>query len=102
MSELNETNLVSFFKKIECEISKKTVVIFSLDADALTANEVPGVSAVNPAGLSRAQLLTIWRKYLALNKEHPHIIGIYELNPLYDTLASLSMRTMASFIFETF
>jgi formiminoglutamase len=102
MNELNEVNLVKFFNKIEQDISKETLVVFSLDADALSGHEIPGVSAVNPAGLSRAQLLTIWRMYQSLKIEHPPLIGIYELNPLYDTLASLSMRTIASFLFETF
>lgn len=102
MSDFNETNLVTFFQKIEKDISEKTLVVFSIDADALSGNEVPGVSAVNPAGLTRAQLITVWKKYHALKKDHLPVIGIYELNPVYDTLASVSMRTMASFIFETF
>jgi formiminoglutamase len=102
MSDLNETNLVSFFMKIEKTISEKTLVVFSLDADALAGNEVPGVSAVNPAGLTRTQLLNVWKQYESLKKEHLPVIGIYELNPLYDTLASVSMRTIASFVFETF
>jgi formiminoglutamase len=102
MNDLNETNLVSFFMKIEKTISEKTLIVFSLDADALAGNEVPGVSAVNPAGLTRTQLLTVWKQYESLKKEHLPIVGIYELNPVYDTLASLSMRTIASFVFETF
>jgi formiminoglutamase len=102
MNEFNETTLTAFFKKIELEVTNETLVVFSIDADALNGSEVPGVSAVNPAGLSRAQLLQVWEKYQELKKSHLPVIGIYELNPVYDSLASLSMRTMASFVFETF
>lgn len=102
MKDLNDANLTSFFNKIAQEISHETLVIFSLDADALNGSEVPGVSAVNPAGLTRVQLLSAWKHYHDLKKNHAPVIGIYELNPIYDTLASVSMRSMASFVFETF
>lgn len=99
--DCDEQNLELYFSKMKSLITSETLVIFSLDADALSAHEIPGVSAVNPAGLSRQQLLKIWKRYLALNLGHPPITGIYELNPIYDTLAGLSMRTMASFVFES-
>ncbi len=102
MKDVNEANISSLFKKIAAVVNDETLVVFSIDADALSGNEVPGVSAVNPAGLTRAQLLSIWAHYSALKKNHLPVMGIYELNPVYDSLASVSMRTMASFVFETF
>lgn len=99
--DLSTTTLMEAFQKIESMTDQETLVVFSLDADALTGHEVPGVSAVNPDGLTLNQLKEIWRLYKKLPFTHKPVLGIYELNPLYDTLASLSMRTLGSFVFET-
>lgn len=98
--DLNEEMIESFFKSISKTVTKETLVLFSVDADALSGNEVPGVSAVNPDGLTRQDLLILWKQYVSLPLSHAPMLGIYELNPLYDSLASISMRTMGSFIFE--
>lgn len=98
--ELSAENLKNLFKTIEKEVSPKTAVVFSLDCDALSGATVPGVSAVNPSGVTQAELKIIWDFYRALPLSHSPILGIYELNPLYDTLASLSMRTIGSFVFN--
>ena len=95
-------SLDSFFKEMTSEIDQETLVIFSLDADALIGSEVPGVSAVNPGGITLSELLDIWKRYKELPFKHMTMMGIYELNPLYDTLSSYSMRTLASFVFESF
>lgn len=89
----------NFFQKMSAEIDKDTLVIFSIDADALMASEVPGVSAINPTGLTGVELREIFEEYRSLIRHKP-IIGIYELNPIYDSLGSLSMRTLGSFVFE--
>lgn len=99
---ITEETLNSLFTQIKRLVDAETFVLFSLDADALCGYEVPGVSAVNPAGITRKELLSIWRKYQSLGFSHSSALGIYELNPLYDTLASISMRTIASFVFESF
>lgn len=98
---LNEENINNLFEKIKTEMDDTTAVIFSLDADALAGHEVPGVSAVNPDGLTKNELLKLWRGYQELTLKHGTILGIYELNPVYDTLAGISMRTTGSFFFET-
>jgi formiminoglutamase len=98
---LEELQLEKLFKEISQEIDEKTLVVFSLDADALLGSEVPGVSAVNPDGLTQRELSCIWEYYGKLPLNHAPILGIYELNPIYDTLASISMRTLASFVFRT-
>lgn len=90
-----------FFLSIKGQVDKDSVVIFSLDADALSGHEIPGVSAVNGNGISRAELTHLWLQYQQLGFTHRPVIGIYELNPVYDTLSMLSMRTLASFIYET-
>lgn len=100
--DLTAENLNKLFKQVSDVIDEKTLVVFSLDADALNGYEVPGVSAVNPAGITRSELLDMWKRYLGLKFSHAPVLGIYELNPLYDSLASISMRNMASFVFEGF
>lgn len=100
--EMNQDSIKVFFDQIKRTIDPKTMVIFSLDADALVGSEVPGVSAVNPGGLTRTELLEVWEHYRHLPLAHLPVMGIYELNPLYDTLSSFSMRTIASFVFESF
>lgn len=102
MKDVSKEELEKVFGKISGEVTPETLVVFSIDADGLSGFEVPGVSAVNPAGLSRKQLLEIWDKYASLPLNHSPVLGIYELNPIYDTLAAVSMRTMGSFVFETF
>jgi formiminoglutamase len=92
--------LARLFEKIKSQINAETAVVFSLDADALNGAEVPGVSAVNPQGLSRSELSEIWSLYKGLPLSHPPILGIYELNPVYDTLSMLTMRTMGTFLYD--
>lgn len=101
-NDLHDTQkLEASFRKIQKLINKDSVVVFSLDADALEANAVPGVSAVNGDGLTVIELNLIWEKYLALPLPHKPIIGLYELNPQFDTLSMTSMRTLGNFLFNT-
>ena len=94
------TKLTSFFQDIKNQIDANAVVVFSLDADAMNGAEVPGVSAVNGNGLSRAELKQIWKNYRELPFTHAPMVGLYELNPVYDTLSMLSMRTLGTFLYE--
>lgn len=98
--DLNRLSLEKMFIEIQKEITPDTKVVLSIDADALSGSIIPGVSAVNGAGLEMSELNLIWENYKALNFSHKPIVGIYELNPLYDTLSGMSMRTMAGFIFQ--
>jgi formiminoglutamase len=99
--DLNPENLEKMFMEIRKEITPETKVVLSIDADALSGTIIPGVSAVNGAGLNLEELDLIWEKYAHLKFSHKPILGIYELNPLYDTLSGMSMRTMAGFVFQT-
>lgn len=100
MNEISSEKLKTLFLSIQEEICESSAVILSLDSDALNGSIMPGVSAVNPSGLYFSQLLEILKHYKNLKISHSPIIGIYELNPLYDTLAGLSMRTIGHFVFE--
>jgi formiminoglutamase len=93
-------DLEIFFSEIENEIDPSTCVILSLDTDAINGSIVPGVSAVNPSGLNLIQLTDILKKYKQLRLNHQPILGIYELNPLYDSVAGISMRLISNFVFE--
>lgn len=81
-------------------INSETALVFSLDADALNGAEMPGVSAVNGNGLSRSELELVWQNYRQLSHSHAPIVGIYELNPVYDTVSMVSVRTLATFVYE--
>lgn len=100
--DLSDKNkITAAFKSIASLITDKTAVVFSLDADALDGPHMPGVSAVNGSGLSISELELLWKEYLKLPLAHPPLMGVYELNPVYDSLSMLSMRTVANFIFES-
>jgi formiminoglutamase len=96
--EISEGRLSSLLAE---EKRADSCVVFSLDADALSGSIVPGVSAVNGDGINLDELRTIWKSYVDLPLSHPPVIGIYELNPVYDSLSVISMRTIAGFLFES-
>jgi formiminoglutamase len=91
----------AFFDKIKREVTEQTLVIFSLDADALEGTLVSGVSAINTDGLTQRELRDLYTHYLNLGQTHAPFLGIYELNPVYDHLSALSMRTLATFVYES-
>ncbi len=97
----DEEKYGDFFKALKAVVDEKTLVIFSIDADALDGSIVPGVSAVNAYGLKREHLLRLWQDYRKLGFTHTPVMGIYELNPVFDTPSLMSMRTLASFVYES-
>ncbi len=96
----HEDKIKMFFSNIKQNVDENTKIIFSIDADALSGFEVPGVSALNPTGINLSQLKKIYHEYLNLGFNHAPVIGIYELNPVFDTVSGQSMRVVSSFIFE--
>ena len=99
---INTDKIKTIISEVEKRIDQNTAVIFSLDADALNAADMPGVSAVNGHGLTREELNQLWLMYRELPLVHKPIMGIYELNPVYDTLSMTSMRTLGTFVYECF
>jgi formiminoglutamase len=93
---------VNYFKEIKKVVDEKSVVVFSLDADALHGADMPGVSAVNGDGITLVELHSLWGHYQALPKSHQPLLGIYELNPVYDSVSMLSMRTVGAFLYQCF
>lgn len=100
--DMNERkNWDAFGSELRGLVDEETVVVFSLDADAMSGELVPGVSAVNGLGLKTNELFEAWYLYRSLPLSHAPIIGIYELNPVFDTLSGMSMRFMANFLYVT-
>jgi len=100
-NELTKNKLDDFFTKIQTYVTPKTVVVFSLDADALHGSEMGAVSAVNGDGLSMKELEDLWQRYKQLKVTHQPVMGIYELNPVYDSLSALSMRVISTFLYKS-
>lgn len=96
---LDQGRWENFFQEMRALIDGDAVVIFSLDADALSGELVPGVSAVNGMGLKTDELLRAWEMYRELPLKHQPIMGIYELNPVHDTVSGMSMRFISNFIY---
>ncbi len=98
----NRVNVDGFLEKISLEITEECAFVFSLDADALESNLIEAVSAVNPHGVTREEFSNLWNFYQAMTKTRNlrPIVGIYEMNPMYDSISGKSIKSMASIIFE--
>lgn len=76
----------------------EALYLFSLDADALDAGIMEGVSAVNHRGLPYhfvEELLTYAQDVLRVKH-----YGFYEYNPVYDNLSQKGARALASLIYK--
>lgn len=92
----------SFLENISLEVNEDCAFVFSLDADALKTELMEAVSAVNPRGISRDQLFSLWKFYQGIthSKNLRPLAGIYEVNPLYDTISAKSIRSLSSILYE--
>lgn len=98
----NNETVDLFLEKMSLEITEDCAFVFSLDTDGLSSDLIEAVSAVNPQGISRNQFFFLWNYYIEMvetRKIRP-IVGVYEFNPLYDTLSGRSMRVLSSMIYE--
>lgn len=89
-----------FFKDLTLKISQETLIVISLDADAFSSSDVPGVSAVNHDGISLSEFMQIMEMLKPIINEYQTHFGVYELNPVYDSISGTSMRTISSVLFE--
>lgn len=101
--ECDHADLVSaFLMRLEAELPQNAVVVFSLDCDAIAAPEMEAVSAPNHLGLSLSfvhQLVGFTRD-LNRRRGARNIWGIYEFNPVYDSVSSRSARGMAGLMYR--
>ncbi len=85
-------------KLFELGNMRKAPLLISLDADALEVGCMPAVSAPNHQGLSGSFVAKVFSEYKQLHQEKKYI-GIYEYNPLYDTLGAQGARYLASLLY---
>ncbi len=98
----DEAHLRAFLVRLESELSSDTRVVFSLDCDALKASDVEAVSAPNHDGLSIEwvkNLVKYYRELCQIRGQNP-IWGVYEFNPIYDSVSNRSARAVAGLIYE--
>lgn len=93
------TDILKLFKQeLPFQVTKQTIVILSLDCDALSSGIMPGVSAVNHNGISQQLLMSVLETVLT---EFPQThLGIYEYNPVYDDLSQRGARLLAALIYR--
>lgn len=99
----NHFDKINFLKDLKenCpfEINNKTLLLISLDCDALHASIMQGVSAVNHNGLTLDHCVQLINTLSELRLKT--IFGIYEYNPLLDNLSTSGARAI-SFLINNF
>lgn len=93
----NFTNNRKLFERM-IPYDHEALYLFSLDADALEAQVMEGVSAVNHRGLPYHfvdEILTYAQDVLKVKH-----YGFYEYNPVYDNLSQKGARTLAGLIYK--
>lgn len=92
----NYTTTAQFLDTIVKDFSEYTIVL-SLDCDAICAESMEAVSAVNHNGLQINFVRDIFSWYFSLPQTRKYC-GIYEYNPVFDNLSNKGSRTLASLI----
>ena len=82
----------------QISLRKEELTLLSLDCDALSAESMEAVSAVNPAGLTLSRVREIFDWYGKIDQKQK-IYGIYEYNPLFDNLSQKGAKALASLIY---
>lgn len=96
----NPTKQDEFLNQLKTAVNSQSVFVLSIDVDALDGSLAPGVSAVNGIGLNAEQLHSIFELSNELNPMC-RLIGIYEMNPVYDSLSMKTIRFMSNWLFES-
>ena len=87
-----------FIDDIIKNIPKDHHIIISVDLDGFRASDIRAVSAVNHSGLPLHMLEHTIE--VIKGQEKKVFLGIYEYNPLFDTLACEDARKIAAIIYE--
>lgn len=86
------------FQDLPTDCTEETFFLLSLDADAIDASVMEGVSAVNHQGLPLSYIQQIVDRIKLL--KCPKAFGIYEYNPVYDNLSQKGARSLCSLIYN--
>ncbi len=81
---------------------KSEIQFLSLDCDALNVNVMEAVSAVNHQGLSLETVQALFQFYRDNNAPESWLIGVYEMNPLYDNLSQKGARAISALLYNIF
>lgn len=93
----NFTDTEKFLRKV-LPLHKDAVYFFSLDADALEAGIMEGVSAVNHRGLPYDFVEDVL--LYSIDELKCRHFGLYEYNPVYDNLSQKGARTLAALVYQ--
>ena len=95
-------HVAAFLQRLEMSLPHNARVVFSLDCDALMASDVEAVSAPNHDGLSLhfVRQLAFFYRDLCQRRGQAPIWGIYEYNPLYDTVSGRGARAIAGLMYD--
>lgn len=95
-------HVAAFLQRLEVSLPHNARVVFSLDCDALMASDVEAVSAPNHDGLSLqfVRQLAFFYRDLCQRRGQAPIWGIYEYNPLYDTVSGRGARAIAGLMYD--
>jgi formiminoglutamase len=93
----NFSNSEKFLRKV-LPLQKEALYFFSLDADALDAGIMEGVSAVNHRGLPYDFVEEIL--IYAIDELKCAHFGLYEYNPVYDNLSQKGARALAALVYQ--
>ncbi len=95
-------HVAAFLMRLESSLAIDARIVFSLDCDALMASDVEAVSAPNHDGVSLGfvrQLASFYRD-LCIRRGQAPVWGIYEYNPLYDTVSGRGARAIAGLMYD--
>ncbi len=97
-----EGEVKAFWNKILSTLKNDTTIVFSIDADAISADSLRAVSAPNQNGLSLAFVMRQMHFYreLCRQRSQKQLWGFYEFNPLYDDVSGTSARVASALIYE--
>lgn len=92
-------NEVTLKKLSSLTFDKDAPLLLSIDCDGIDASHVPAVSALNPYGLKSEHLFSLAsilkKKW---NDDQKLFCGIYEFNPIYDTVSAQGARFMSYYL----
>lgn len=81
---------------------KDTILFISLDCDAIDAAFMPGVSAINPNGLTPDFVEAVFKWGRDQSYFQNTIYGIYEYNPIFDTESAHGAKVLSRILYKTF
>lgn len=91
--------LEQLFFKLKITNKTKSAFVLSLDCDAIDGSQMPAVSCVNPNGISMNHLSNLI-SFIQTKKFKNLHFGVYEFNPVYDSLSNLGSKSIATLLYQ--